>query len=79
MTINAAINHWPVFKAIRLCGEAQGTADPRAPITCKCCREKLEAKVAAHTAQAKQSRGQEARFFAADAARWQATLDGVSA
>lgn len=73
---DAIINHWPVFKGIRLCGDKADMASANSPITCPHCRAKLEAKVAAHTAEAARSKGSQKRFFAADAANWQRVLDG---
>jgi hypothetical protein len=64
------MNHHPVIRGIRLCGDrTTGTADSFAPITCPHCRAKLEAKAAAHEETARNSKGAEKRFFAADAAR----------
>ena len=74
-----AINHLPLFgRSLRSeCKPIGGTADPHAAITCPMCRAMLEAKVSAHSAQSSMGKpgGQEARFFAADAAHWQAVLD----
>jgi hypothetical protein len=78
MTIQA-INHLPLFgrSLRRECKPIGGTANPHGAITCPLCRAMLEAKVSAHSAESSRckSGGQEARFFAADAANWQAVLD----
>ena len=71
---STAINHLPVFRGIRLCGDKTGAADAFAPITCPSCRAKLEAKAKAAEDAAARSKGSEARFFAADAARVRAQL-----
>ena len=72
--MESALNHLPVIKGIRLCGDKSGTADAFAAITCPHCRAKLEAKAKAHEAEAARSKGSTARFFAADAARVRAML-----
>ena len=77
--MNAIINHWPVFKGIRLCGDKTDMASANSPITCPACRAKLEAKVDAHNAEAKRSRGSRKRFFEGDANQWQRVLSGEHA
>lgn len=74
-------NHWPLIgrRPPSACGKPGDTADPWAFITCPACRARLEAKVAAHTAEAARHKpgSQEQRFFAGDAAHWQRVLDGA--
>lgn len=74
------LNHLPLFKSnLRSeCKPLGGTADPHAAITCPHCRAMLASKVAAHTLTAEKSNASERQFFAADAAHWQAVLDGVA-
>jgi hypothetical protein len=77
------INHYPiaVSRATRRipksCADQTGTCDPFAAITCGDCRQRLQVKVTAHVelaAQYKQG-SQNQRFFAGDAAHYQAILD----
>lgn len=69
-----SVNHHPVFKGIRLCGNKTGTAISGAAITCPHCRAVLERKAETHEATSASSKGSQARFFAADADRVRAML-----
>ena len=73
------INHMPIIKGIILCGgmaPSGQTFNAHAAITCPVCRAKIEAKVAAHRAEAARHKAgsQQNRFFNGDADRNQRIL-----
>jgi hypothetical protein len=83
MSSPRTFNHWPLMRRQppSECGVIGDTADPHAAITCPCCRDRLASKVSAHRAESARAKpgSQQSRFFAGDAAHWQAILDRPAA
>lgn len=77
------INHYPLIgrKTPKACADQTGTANPFAPVTCPCCRERLAKQVASKRAGAMSFApdSQERGVFLANAAYFQRVLAGEAA